>query len=269
MKPEVAKHETLFELEQRTGFPIRFLWVMLPGQCDREGRFKWRPRPMKSDLLPFDALEFEAVLDVLLEAGQIVKYRVGSEWFGCVPTFGKHQQIGPREKASELPATDHADEIIDRRPMSGIDLLEGKGKEGNGSQERKGTDQSSTLRAEPSVAFLEFPVVGGGQTWGLTESMVSEFDELFPAVDVRREMRAALAWVRANPGRKKTAAGMRRFLTTWLTRTNDRGGAGRMTTPTAARQIAPWECPHVDRCNNREQCQNATILGRPVRKVAS
>ena len=155
--------------------------------------------------------------------------------------------------------------------MNGIDLMEWKGKEGNGSREGKGPDQCSATGAEPkSVAVLEFPVTGpGGQTWGLSEALVSEFDELFPAVDVRREMLAALAWVRANPGRKKTAAGMRRFLTTWLSRANDRGGAGRRTTPTAAGRIERWKCLHVDRCANPDQCRQATILGRPVRKVAS
>lgn len=33
-------------------------------------------------------------------------------------------------------------------------------------------------------------------------------------------------------------------------------------------RAAAWTCPHVTRCSNREQCQNATILGRPV-KAAS
>ena len=26
-----------------------------------------------------------------------------------------------------------------------------------------------------------------------------------------------------------------------------------------------WNCPHVDRCGNREMCQNATLLHRPER----
>ena len=45
--------------------------------------------------------------------------------------------------------------------------------------------------------------------------------------------------------------------------------------PTKAIQsvaVAPtyteWRCPHVDRCSNREQCRNASILGRPERQAS-
>ena len=29
---------------------------------------------------------------------------------------------------------------------------------------------------------------------------------------------------------------------------------------------AVWGCPHVDRCDNRQMCAQAVILGRPVRE---
>ena len=32
---------------------------------------------------------------------------------------------------------------------------------------------------------------------------------------------------------------------------------------------ASWSCPHVDRCANRGMCQQASILGRPVRTDAT
>jgi hypothetical protein len=115
VKPEVSKHELLFELEQELQAPVRFAWVMLPGQCDREGRFKWRPRSLKTDIIPYDNCDFSRVLDAWVTRGLLVKYRVGDAWFGCIPTFLKHQAVNPRETASELPALTEADEVIDHR----------------------------------------------------------------------------------------------------------------------------------------------------------
>jgi hypothetical protein len=115
VKPELGKHEGLFEAEQETGFPLRFTWAMFPTACDREGRFRWRPRALKSDILPYDDLDFARVLDALLTRAYLLKYRVGHEWYGAIPTFSKHQVINNRESESSLPSVVGADEVIDYR----------------------------------------------------------------------------------------------------------------------------------------------------------
>jgi len=103
VKPEVATHEGLFDLEQATNLPIRFAWVMLWTVCDREGRFRWRPRMLKADVLPFDVLDFELVLDALAGAGFIQRYEANGEKYGYIPTWHSHQSINLRESASKLP----------------------------------------------------------------------------------------------------------------------------------------------------------------------
>jgi hypothetical protein len=104
VKPEVATHEGLFDLEQATKLPIRFAWVMLWTVCDREGRFRWRPRMLKADVLPFDALDFGHVLDALASAGFIQRYESKGEAFGYIPTWHEHQAVNSRESASKLPS---------------------------------------------------------------------------------------------------------------------------------------------------------------------
>lgn len=111
VKPELAAHEGMFDLEETTGLPVRFAWVMLFTVVDREGRFRWRPRTIKAQTLPHDNLDFSRVLDAWLTRGFVVKYRVGDEWFGCIPTFTKHQVINNRESDSNLPSIDDADEV--------------------------------------------------------------------------------------------------------------------------------------------------------------
>lgn len=104
IKPELAAHEGLFDLELETGLPIRFAWVMLLTVADREGRFQWRPRTLKVGVLPLDDVDFSAVLGALERGGFIVRYEVDGEVYGCIPTWSKHQAVNVRETASKIPA---------------------------------------------------------------------------------------------------------------------------------------------------------------------
>lgn len=108
VKPELFKHEDLFDLEQQSHLPVRLAFIGLFTCCDREGRFKWRPRTLKADIFPHDELDFSRVLDALATRGFVVRYRVDGEEFGAIPTFGKHQIINNRESESYLPAPDES-----------------------------------------------------------------------------------------------------------------------------------------------------------------
>lgn len=150
VKPELFKHEELFDLEQSTGLPIRVAFIGLFTCCDREGRFKWRPRTLKLDVLPHDSVDFSRVLDALAARGFIRKYVSDSEEFGVIPTFHKHQVINNRETESDIPEPEESSYIsmtstrearVD--DATGTRLVhaqvEGKGKEGKGrGKEGKG-----------------------------------------------------------------------------------------------------------------------------------
>jgi hypothetical protein len=87
----------------------------------------------------------------------------------------------------------------------------------------QGAVEPRERRAEPR-ALLTFPVVGtDGPEWSLTQTQLNDWRGLFPNVDVWGEARKALAWVIANPDRRKTARGMPKFLVGWFSRTADRG----------------------------------------------
>ena len=109
VKPEFFQHEGLFDLERKTDLPIRVSFVGLWTCCDREGRFRWRPRQLKVNILPYDSVDMERVLDVLASSGFIVKYEVRGELYGCIPSWNRHQVINNKESASEIPAPPGAD----------------------------------------------------------------------------------------------------------------------------------------------------------------
>jgi len=153
VKPELFKHEDLFELEQETGLPIRLAFVGLFTCCDREGRFKWRPRALKLDVLPYDMCDFSRVLDALITRGFVRKYTVNGEEYGVIPTFAKHQIINNREAESELPSPeeDQGKSTTSTREPRVSDASttphEGKGREGKGKEEEgKGRELSVERR---------------------------------------------------------------------------------------------------------------------------
>lgn len=232
IKPEIARHELLFETERASGLPIRFAWAVLPTLCDREGRFRWRPRVMKPDVLPYDDVDFETVMNLLLERGFVVKYRHGSEWYGLIPTFLKHQHINPREVASTIPDVEGADEVTGHPPTTStrarrvVDATaDGRGREGKGTEDSAETPRVTT---PTSPTVLTFPTTGGEpKTWALTAAAVAEWQTSYPGIDVEAECRQALAWVKANPKRAKTARGMAAFLVNWFNRAVQRGGNSR------------------------------------------
>ena len=78
----------------------------------------------------------------------------------------------------------------------------------------------------PVDVLLTFPCNGKTNRWNLTREQVAAWSTMFPGVDIEQQCRSAWAWVDASPTRRKTARGMKRFLSGWLARTNDRGGGG-------------------------------------------
>ncbi len=58
-------------------------------------------------------------------------------------------------------------------------------------------------------------------------SKIQKWTEAYPAVDVKQELRKMVVWLVANPQRKKTRRGVDRFINSWLSREQDRGGVFR------------------------------------------
>lgn len=105
IKPEFYRHHDLFLAEKKSGFPIRVAFSGLWCCADKEGRFKWKPTELKLDILPYDELDFEKVLQCLIDFEFIKKYVVDGKQYGLIPTFKEHQRITGTEKnyESKLP----------------------------------------------------------------------------------------------------------------------------------------------------------------------
>jgi uncharacterized protein YdaU (DUF1376 family) len=75
-----------------------------------------------------------------------------------------------------------------------------------------------------SPAAISIPL-NTGDDYPVTEAQCREFADLYPAVDVPQQLRSIRAWAITNPAKRKTKAGILRFVNAWLARAQDQGGA--------------------------------------------
>ncbi|HEY3678988.1 MAG TPA: hypothetical protein VGL45_09730 [Bradyrhizobium sp.] len=151
---------------------------MLFTVADRDGRFQWRPRTLKAQILPHDEIDFSRVLDAWVTRGFVVKYRVKDAWYGCIPTFLKHQVINNREAKSDLPPISDADHVyqplarvVDACPTREVHAL-GEGRKGRKGREGKegiswAAEQPAPDPPDPDFSRLKliYPKRGGSQRW--------------------------------------------------------------------------------------------------------
>lgn len=163
IKPEFFLHEELFNAEHETQLPLRLGFAGLWCAADRQGRFKWEPRRLGIQILPYDGADFSRVLDALRARGFIVRYTSGTGVYGFIPSFTKHQVINNRERESELPDPSQSiqDEVVDasstREPrVEHAGKVEGNGRE-QGMEGNKNLSVPATPPPEGNVSAYSKP----------------------------------------------------------------------------------------------------------------
>jgi hypothetical protein len=104
VKPELFKSTKLWDLQAATGLPVTQAFMGLWCYADREGRFEWKPRELKTDVLPYWDGDFEAVMKALASKLFILRYTVNGEDYGYIRNWKEHQKPNQREPASVLPS---------------------------------------------------------------------------------------------------------------------------------------------------------------------
>jgi len=109
---------------------------------------------------------------------------------------------------------------------------------------RLGKDRKDTC-AEPETASAP-PVMmlplNDGTDYPVSEEQCQEWAGLYPAVDVIQQLRNMRGWLLSNKDRRKTRRGISRFITSWLSREQDRGhGAGGERRRDRVRAAADYE----------------------------
>ena len=155
IKPEFFRHEALQDLEaENNGSYVMLVFAGLWGHCDSKGRFEWRPRQLKLDILPFLEFSMAKTLEILRDGGLLIQYEVDGKVYGEITSFEKHQRITGKEategeKHPERPKNDQGKQRGNNGETTGKDqsftnVQEGKGRE----KERK--EEGERICAPPN-----------------------------------------------------------------------------------------------------------------------
>ena len=71
--------------------------------------------------------------------------------------------------------------------------------------------------------FIEI-ILNDKTYYPITNTLVKQYKNLYPAVDVEQELRKFTAWALSNPTKRKTKKGILRSINSWLAKVQDQGG---------------------------------------------
>lgn len=231
-------------LNRLSDFEERF-WHRLIVNCDDYGRFDARPAILKGRLFPLmdgkTQRNMQDALQKLASVGLVDLYEVEGRPFLRVVTWDKYQRIrakrskfpGPEEGA-DRPSGEPDDICCQLTADAAVIQSESNAKCEMRNAESEGGDQG------PDPAPVQKTEQGPGQPppavelplndkslFAVTPQQAEEWAALYPAVDVMQELRKMRGWLEANPARRKTKAGILRFVTGWLAKEQDRGKTGK------------------------------------------
>jgi hypothetical protein len=108
-----------------------------------------------------------------------------------------------------------------------------------------GAKASEPADTNPPVICL---LLNDKTEYGVVQCDIDEWSSLYPAVDVMQELRKMKGWLDSNENRRKTRKGIKKFITNWLAREQDKGGNRQVLN----RNVTPMPNPN-NRFNNFPQ----------------
>lgn len=98
-----------------------------------------------------------------------------------------------------------------------------KGKLSKDKFSRDKTICTEPEKSAPVPAVIEL-ALNDKTLYPITQRDIDEWSSLYLAVDILQELRKMRGWLDANPTKRKTSRGIKRFITSWLAREQDKGG---------------------------------------------
>lgn len=213
------KINSLSDFEFRT-------WAYLITYVDDYGRGSADPELLKGFVFPrrkeVREQDIRKALAALERTGSILLYDVAGEPYFCFPNWSEHQRI--QTKKSKYPAPADCD-------MSRwLTVIHGDSPpESNPNPNPESESNPKEVGGEPQTASP--PVVSiplnDGTEYPVSQEQCQEWAGVYPAVDVIQRLREMREWCLNNPAKRKTARGVRGFITRWLAKEQDRGGQKR------------------------------------------
>lgn len=213
LKESVCRSE---EIDQLSWFE-EVLFYRLIVNCDDYGRYDARIKIIKNTCFPLKDIreaDVEKALIKLSDVGLVRVYEAQGRPVLQLVTWERHQNV--RAKKSKYPSYDNTciqmysdDSKCPRNPIQ------------SESESESNKDSCAELKNPPdAVITLQ---LNTGAEYAITQENVDVWKQLYPAVDVMQCLRNMKGWLMSNPQKRKTARGIKRFITGWLSREQDSG----------------------------------------------
>ncbi len=220
IKPGFFMNEEIGELDSSCRLLFIGLWCM----ADRDGFLKNRPKRIWAELFPYNQTFISKVCPWLdnLASKNLIRFWCNDEGEKVVIeiiNFLKHQKPHRREKESEIkPLIDGSvlslSEDGPRCPERGKRNEE----RGLGSITGRSSGNPTPDQDEKVVPVLSIPLCKKNTEFHIFDEDVAQWQESFPGIDVNQELKRIKQWSIDNPKRRKTQAGIRNHISSWLGR---------------------------------------------------
>lgn len=240
ISPEIWESEDFSELSTLA----KLVFIGLFSNADDEGRGKANPAYIKSTLFRYEEkmriTDIETTLDEIALHMSIIFYTYDYREYYQLTNWDAWQKVDKPQKSKIKPYNSEYAEII--RGTFGEQSANVRGtvspnrieKNKNKNKNRKEEDilsgaeapdrQAAEIKSIEDNPFIELPL-NDKSMFSVYSSYIGEMKELYPAVDIERELRKMKAWLISNPSRLKTRTGITRFMNSWFAREQDKGGS--------------------------------------------
>ena len=210
------KINSLSDFEFRT-------WAYLITYVDDYGRGSADPELLKGFVFPrrkeVREQDIRKALAALERTGSILLYDVAGEPYFCFPNWSEHQRI--QTKKSKYPAPADCDMSRWLTVIHGDSPPESESNPNPESESNPKEGGGEPQTASPPVVSIP---LNDGTEYPVSQEQCQEWAGVYPAVDVIQQLREMREWCLNNPAKRKTARGVRGFITRWLAKEQDRGG---------------------------------------------
>lgn len=233
----VADSRTKFILEDGWGNDGYAFWFkLLELLCKSDGHaYNCAENGNKRYLTAYTKIDestTDAILEALTEAGKIDRELWEQKQIIWCQTLVDNLSNLYSKRTVSSPEKPNVAEFSERKPpiIEQLDVgkPQSKGKESRGDKS-KGEEPNGSLCPEaPAIAdspdgnvILTLPL-NDKTEYPIYEEQEHEWAALYPAVDVIQQLRNMKGWLNANPKKRKTKAGILRFINGWLSREQDK-----------------------------------------------
>ena len=223
----------------------RLTFIALWNLSDDYGVVKGNSVWLKNHIFSYDEklklAEFETWLNELIDIKVIYTFNSNSEKYYYIKNFLEHQKINrPSTKRNpEPPDNILEDSLHPHEFLTTSSLPKEKEKEKENIPEQKTSSGQSEL-------IISIPLVDK-TGYSIYQTDISEWQDAFPAVDIIQTLKRIRLWNKDNSKRRKTKKGIRKHITTWLEKEQNKGG-------------------HVNRSSNSVADHNMNVAGRFLKK---